>query len=352
MSRVPDARLDEHRTDRTRGLIGYPAMRPECLGKGKQLRQISLMTLSCRSQGPCRVSAVGGHAHEYRGSRAHPSSNWRDPSNYVYTKNLTRDDWAWEFLRRNPAYAKIAAAPSCRRSAVAAATASDRRDRRRWRQQYSIGVGAALSAKQQTARLMPPPSSGEERRSAVLPFEARNVPADHGDAFDIRQLGHPVSLLRLGAGLEHVLLGDGIHHIQLEVSRRSLLDGPVKLHYSISGFEDSSPKLLRTLQRLVALRRLGRFPRFFVSAERRAPRWIIALRALDASRMGANRREIAAALFGQDIVRRDWDGGSDYLRSRVRRAIAAGKGLADGGYLDLLRRSPRHPATSFIETSA
>jgi hypothetical protein len=186
---------------------------------------------------------------------------------------------------------------------------------------------------------------------AVLPIEARKVPADHRDAFDIRQLGHPVSVLRLGAGLEQVLLADGIHHIQLEVSRRSLLDGPAKLHYDISGFEDLEPKLL-TLQRLVALRRLGRFPHSLFPPERRAPRWIIALRALDASRMGANRREIAAALFGQDIVRRDWDGGSDYLRSRVRRAIAAGKGLADGGHLDLLRRLPRHPAISFIETSA
>jgi hypothetical protein len=37
------------------------------------------------------------------------SSNWRDPSSYAYTKNLTHDDWAWEFLRRNRAYAKIAA---------------------------------------------------------------------------------------------------------------------------------------------------------------------------------------------------------------------------------------------------
>ena len=40
---------------------------------------------------------------------ADSSSNWRDVSSYAYTKNLTHDDWAWEFLRRNPAYAKIAA---------------------------------------------------------------------------------------------------------------------------------------------------------------------------------------------------------------------------------------------------
>ena len=35
--------------------------------------------------------------------------NWRDPSSYDYTRNLMREDWAWEFLRRNSAYADIAA---------------------------------------------------------------------------------------------------------------------------------------------------------------------------------------------------------------------------------------------------
>lgn len=40
---------------------------------------------------------------------AESSSRWRDPSNYPYTAGLTRDDLAWEFLRRNRAYAELAA---------------------------------------------------------------------------------------------------------------------------------------------------------------------------------------------------------------------------------------------------
>jgi len=36
---------------------------------------------------------------------AHP--RWRDASNYAYTKRLTRDDWAWEFLRRDRAHAQL-----------------------------------------------------------------------------------------------------------------------------------------------------------------------------------------------------------------------------------------------------
>jgi len=144
-----------------------------------------------------------------------------------------------------------------------------------------------------------------------------------------------VILLRQGDGIEHVLLGDGLHRIQLEVRGQSLLAGPVTLRYELTGFAGIEPKLM-TLQRLTALRRLGRFPRSLVPPERRMPRWIMALRALDANRAGANPREIAAALFGHNTVRQEWNGKSDFLRSRARRAIAAGVALAAGGYLRLL----------------
>jgi len=32
--------------------------------------------------------------------------NWRDPKDYGFTKKLTSEGWAWEFLRRNPEYRK------------------------------------------------------------------------------------------------------------------------------------------------------------------------------------------------------------------------------------------------------
>lgn len=30
--------------------------------------------------------------------------DWRRAETYAYTQSLTRVDWAWEFLRRNPAF--------------------------------------------------------------------------------------------------------------------------------------------------------------------------------------------------------------------------------------------------------
>jgi hypothetical protein len=41
------------------------------------------------------------------GRPIHP--DWRDASSYGYTRDFTRQAWAWEFLRRNRAYAAAAA---------------------------------------------------------------------------------------------------------------------------------------------------------------------------------------------------------------------------------------------------
>lgn len=35
--------------------------------------------------------------------------DWRDPASYAYTQHLMHEGWAWEFLRRNAAYASFAA---------------------------------------------------------------------------------------------------------------------------------------------------------------------------------------------------------------------------------------------------
>ena len=34
--------------------------------------------------------------------------DWRDADTYAYTQSLPRRAWAWEFLRRNPAYRRSA----------------------------------------------------------------------------------------------------------------------------------------------------------------------------------------------------------------------------------------------------
>jgi len=170
----------------------------------------------------------------------------------------------------------------------------------------------------------------------VLAVETLPVPRGDGDAFDVRHFDHLATVLRCPDGHEHLLLSDGVHHLQIDVTAGSLLDGPVCFHYELSGFRHIEAKTL-TLRRLLLLCRLGRFPRGLFPPERRARRWAMALQAYDAVQAGASHRDIAAALFGEKIVKEDWKGRSDYLRLRTQRLVRTADKLVNGGYRDLLR---------------
>lgn len=134
------------------------------------------------------------------------------------------------------------------------------------------------------------------------------------------------------------MLGTGHRSIRLSVASGTLLAGPVKLSYRLAGCYALEHRLLalRRLARLLARRRMpaGLFP-----ANAKARRRADILRALDALAITPSHRTVAEAVFGEPLVRRDWSGGSDYLRTRTHRLIHEARQLVDGGYLELVRRA-------------
>jgi hypothetical protein len=68
--------------------------------------------------------------------------------------------------------------------------------------------------------------------------------------------------------------------------------------------------------------------------ERRAARWILHLRVLDALDDGVTQREIGRTLFPP--VGGQWRGRSDFLRLRVQRLVRNARALSAGGYRELL----------------
>lgn len=251
-------------------------------------------------------------------------------------RDFAREAWAWEFLRRNRAYIDAACSFSeerdVRRDGAANVRVLNPRKGAPTPETWGLHFYAAADRPAGRAAVF----WRVDVNPAVLPVQCIPASADDNDAFDVMRGCRSVAVLRQEGGWEQILLADGTHVIQLEVRRGSLLDGPVLLRYDLEGFVDLAPKL-RTLARLLALRRYGRFPRSLFPPERRARRWLMALKALDASWSGAHARDIATALFGERVVARDWTSASDYLRSRVRRAVAAGECLSNGGYRKLLR---------------
>lgn len=136
-------------------------------------------------------------------------------------------------------------------------------------------------------------------------------------------------------GQEWLLLSDGVGEVQLEVTEGTLGAGPVALHFEVTGFRRLCPKL-RTLTRLEALHRLGRFPRSLFPVEAGAGKWARALQAYDGMVAGASQREIAVALMGEEFVREEWNGRSDFLRARVQRLLQYGRKMVNGGYRTIL----------------
>jgi hypothetical protein len=69
----------------------------------------------------------------------------------------------------------------------------------------------------------------------------------------------------------------------------------------------------------------------------RRKRLVLSLRAVDARRAGANRREIAEVLFGAETVPGGVAFDDHHLRSRTSRLIRDGLAMIAGGYRKLLR---------------
>ena len=170
---------------------------------------------------------------------------------------------------------------------------------------------------------------------SVVRCVAEPVGANDPDAFNLDQLLLPTTTIVGLKGEEHLSICNGLKRIRLDLVEGSLLQGPVRLRYRVAGFTDAEPQLL-TVQRLLALHRLGRFAAGLHPRESKAERWLMMLRAHDLSMAGASQREIAVALFG-DEASREWRTQSDYMRLRIQRLLRDANGLVHGGYLDLLR---------------
>ncbi len=173
----------------------------------------------------------------------------------------------------------------------------------------------------------------------VLSCAVVHAAPDPADAFDLARLPHCAVVIRDKAG-EHLLISEDSVQIRLDVRLGTVLEGPVRLQYDLSGRLGVEAKLL-TLHRLLALTKLGRVPSRYMARESIGPRWALALRALDARRAGASYREIAEVLFGERRVATDWKGQSDYLRSRLQRLIRTAEQAVNGRYRKLLW-SPRY----------
>lgn len=217
--------------------------------------------------------------------------------------------FAWEWLRRYPAY------------------------RRAWLC-YGDNVGGRIASRVAHRFALieledPANDAGTARpiwRSAhdphVVVADAKGARALNADLFDILHLAPLANVAISSDGQEHWIFSDGSRLIRLDVAEGTLLGGPALLRFRLEGVASLPPRL-RTIAELVRLLATPKAS-FTARTARRAGRWIAELRTADALAQGASHRQIAQRLFG-DIARNEWRLASDAYRLRMQRLARAAR---------------------------
>jgi hypothetical protein len=160
-----------------------------------------------------------------------------------------------------------------------------------------------------------------------------------GSAFDLAIANlRSVKSVMVGPGREeHVFFGDSEETLVLHLQGSRATLGPVCTTFLLRGIPDAA-KFAADFGRVDAL--LGA-PRSRTHRSRHRLLRRDALVALDGRRAGVSHRDVATVIFGIEHVLQAWSGGGGWLKERMRRALAAGEELRDGGYRRALEGSWR-----------
>ena len=238
--------------------------------------------------------------------------DWHDSDAYAYLLNGDRRSFAWEWLRRTPAY-------------VEAWQAGDPGGRFGLLRRENPSL-SALDAR---------PIWSPRVDSAVL--RATGHAANGGDRFDLSRLGRFATVEPGMGGIAHILLSDGLRSIRLDLMADAGVPDPMVLTWHVDGVVRLGDKLAYLAQ-FSAIARTGRFSRILHPPERRAHRWVMTLRVHDALSIGATHREIVEGLFRVATTGKYWRVDSASWRLRVQRLAFAARACFIAGPSSWLRR--------------
>ncbi len=248
--------------------------------------------------------------------------DWCDPQGYAYTRTLTRDAWAWEFLRRNPDY----------RAAWAGMLGQ-------------AGRVPTLARRFGLMTLEDPDRTAAEACCLWLPHTSSlvlRVRAEHrctapdAVAQDLSALGARAALHLTDGAVQHLLFAEEGRRLQLLVQGEMLV-GPVFLATDCLFAPAALGRRILQLRRLSEFIAQGRLVPTLYPPDPRARRMNTILRALDGSLAQVPLRAIAEAVFEPQDVAGGQRRSTACLKQAVRRAVKHGRWLMQDGYLSLLK---------------
>lgn len=252
---------------------------------------------------------------------------------YDYALGLCRTDFAWEFLRRSPAYQRDyqlnrKGIAHCQRRFDGLPCVT--RVRRLARDSCTWGLFAFVNPR------LPAPYApvcwSTSPAAAVLEAIAYRPGKGASSNLCLRKLTSAGHLL-LGPGTEQrVTLRDTDAALALRLYGSRATLAPINTTFLLHGLPDPSfvSATLRNLTRLLL------HPNHEAHRSRDPLLMQAAIVALDAQCFDATYRDMATILYGAEDARVAWSGLSRAMKDRMRRALSKGKYLRDGGYRKLL----------------
>jgi hypothetical protein len=233
------------------------------------------------------------------------SENWHSSESYAALHVADRTAFAWEWLRRSPAY------------------------RLAWRQSRSgAGEQSPCSRDFGLERFENPDLATPYARPLwsasvdpmVITASVVDPLAAVADRIDLRLLSRLVSLAIDDEQVEHLLLSDGKQSLRIDIVEGTLIGCPSSLRYALEGIARLRGPLT-ALDRLMSVVESREFGHYTPQTGGRHARWILELQVADALAAGATHQEIARALFTNAVADRKWRTSSASYRQRVHRLV-------------------------------
>jgi hypothetical protein len=260
--------------------------------------------------------------------------DWTKADDYAWLNLLSRREWAWEFLRRNPDFR--AAWQSARLEYGVAGYTAQTTMIASIEETPSLTQWGCLycSTPEQNSReavvFWLPDLCPSVLRLNAFPLTEKidTIP------FVLREMVSRSALLETPNRPQHLLFMEGGRSLQLVIQGADVTK-PVRLMADGTPDRTLARPQLRSLQCFNDLRLLGRLRPSYVQRDPLSARWKLVLRALDGELAGASRQEIARHVLPEYTDER-WHSPDRPLQFRVLRALARGYALMRKGYRSLL----------------
>lgn len=261
----------------------------------------------------------------------------RTRSDYSCCKGLTKSEWAWEFLRRNPDYKRAFVVSRSRLSQIARLNNGTPVMRPKGCQAGASGWGLACFSDPALSAIETPVFW--EQRVLKLHAEAEAAIAEPDPAqadLDVFRDTNCAAILERRQGVS-VLLRTPKEAIDLQTTGANVLLAPASLSFRIAGLnavKSSAATLLLLLQSVQTrtfcnTNPLPRHQRLGL---------LKALVALDCKQSGGSLQDTAIVFRALRLTRLSWSTiGDESLKKQVIRARNRGLKLMQGGYRTLLR---------------